>query len=304
MATYLDILNDANDPSISNGELAEKYNPDAQFSSANGGAAARSYGHSMKVKAERMVAEGRGDEQFVPIRQRGTNGGNSATAKPAKAGKAVTALAIEDAKLRGLIIQAVSVAGYTYKDGAMNTERDCIRGHLENKTTALINAIKALSPLMGIDTDKAISDLSNWSGVKTLQQRKVDGAVSMYGKVRAIVEMARQNEQKRIALIKDGFDVYGPAVHYHALRIDDAELSRLKELANEGHGAALAASLADLTKPPFYYGDVENDMDSKIEKAIEKMAERDLIPLNDGMKAETVKKPAAKKAVAKKAVAA
>ena len=283
MATYFDIMQDANDPNVSNSELAVKYNPDAIFSEANGGAAARSCGHSMKVRAEKMIAEGRGDEQYVPIRQRGTNGngGNGGTVNKPKAGKVVTALAIEDAKLRGLIVQAVSVAGYVYKYGAMNTERDVIRGHLENKTAALINAIMALAPLMGIDADKAISDLSDWSGVKTLAQRKIDGAVSMYGKVRGIVELARQNEQRRITLIKDGFDVYGPAHHYYALMIDDCKLNRLSELANDGNGAALAAALADLTKAPFYYGEAESDMDSQVETVIKTMHERDLIPSND-----------------------
>lgn len=245
MATYLDILNDANDPSISNGELAEKYNPDAQFSSANGGAAARSYGHSMKVKAERMVAEGRGDEQFVPIRQRGTNGGNSATAKPAKAGKAVTALAIEDARLRTLITQAVTVALMSYHgDLAMDTTQASICAHLEAQTAVLINAIKVMAPLMVLDPDDAIARLSSWAGVKTEEERTAERCRKAAIAILDRAAMARNNQVKREQLELHGFIVTAPDWHSLALKTEKAEVERL---VNENQEDALIDILSAIS---------------------------------------------------------
>ena len=227
MATYFDIMQDANDPNVSNSELAVKYNPDAIFSEANGGAAARSCGHSMKVRAEKMIAEGRGDEQYVPIRQRGTNGnGGTATAKPKC--KVIMASAIESMPLRTLAVQAVTVATMTYQgDLALDTTQASICAHLEAQTPCLINALTVMAPLMGLDPDDAIVRLAQWSGVKTEEERCAERCRKAANSILDRATVARNNQVKREQLELHGFVVTAPDCHSLALQVDKTEIDQL-----------------------------------------------------------------------------
>lgn len=237
MATYNEIIM-ASQNGMGNRELAEHYNPDAVFANND---AARGAGHVMKIRAQREIDAGNGNAEYQPIRQR--NGG-TASAKPAKAGKAIMASSIESVPLRTLITQAVTVAGMSYYDGPpMDTTRNNICAHLEAQTPCLINALKVMAPLMALDPDDAIARLASWAGVKTEEERKAERCRALANRILAAHTAAKLNEQTVERLIKAGFEVNAPNSHCMALRIDSVAVELAVKHSDEESLEVMASGI-------------------------------------------------------------
>ena len=227
MATFNEIIM-ASQNGMGNRELAEHYNPDAVFANND---AARGAGHVMKIRAQREIDAGNGNAEYQPIRQR--NGGTATAVKPAK-GKAVMASSIDDVPLRTLICQAVTVASMTYQgEVAMDTTRNNICAHLEAQTPCLMNAMRVMSPLMGIDPDDAIIRLSEWAGVRSEEEKKAERCRALANRLLAAHTAAKLNEQTVERLIKAGFEVNAPNSHCMALRIDSVAVELAVKHADE-----------------------------------------------------------------------